>query len=360
VISLVGKLDKISKRYEELSHQLSDPTVINDSGLFKSYSKELKDIEPIVQKYIELKQVESSIEGIEEIVKSDDAELASLGQDELRKLNAKKEDIMGEIRLLLIPKDPIEEKNIIVEIRAGVGGEEAALFAKDLFRMYMNYAENKGWKTEVLDSHPTDIGGYKEMVFSITGKDAYKYLRYESGVHRVQRVPETEASGRIHTSTATVAVLPEAEDVDIEINPDDIRIDVFHSSGHGGQNVQKVATAVRILHNPTGIAATCQDERSQLQNKTKAMRILRARLYDLKKQELESARVNERRAQIGSGNRNERIRTYNFPQGRVTDHRSDLSLYNIQSIMEGNLDELINALIEENQKEIINELNDEK
>ncbi len=245
----------------------------------------------------------------------------------------------------------MEGRNIIMEIRAGVGGDEAALFAHDLFKMYFNYAEKKGWKVEIMDSHPTDIGGLKEIVFSISGKDVYKYLKYESGVHRVQRVPETEASGRIHTSTATVAVLPEAEEVDVKINPDDLRIDIYHSSGHGGQNVQKVATAIRIIHKPTGIMVTCQDERSQLQNKIKAMRILRARLYDLYQKQSEEKIVSQRRAQIGRGNRNERIRTYNFPQGRVTDHRINLSLYNLEEILEGNLDELINALIEAEQKE---------
>ncbi|MGB9694423.1 MAG: peptide chain release factor 1 [Caldisericaceae bacterium] len=355
---MIDKVQKILQRYEELSHSLSDPSVINDAELFKKYSREIKDLEPIVKKYKELTSIEEDIKSTEELSKSEEPEMASLAQAELTELTNKEEGILEEIRELLIPKDPLEEKNIIVEIRAGVGGEEAALFAKDLFRMYMGYAERKGWKTEVLDAHPTDIGGFKEIVFSITGKNVYKYLRYESGVHRVQRVPETEASGRVHTSTATVAVLPEAEDVDVEINPDDIRIDIFHSSGHGGQNVQKVATAVRILHKPTGMIVTCQDERSQLQNKTKAMRILRARLYDLKEQEVESARVNERRAQIGRGNRNERIRTYNFPQGRVTDHRVNYSIYNIQSVMEGNIDELINVLIEENQKEMLSEVNE--
>jgi len=254
----------------------------------------------------------------------------------------------------------MENKNIIMEIRAGVGGEEAALFARDLYRMYLGYAEKKGWKVELMDSHPTDIGGFKEIIFSISGKDVYKYLRYESGVHRVQRVPETEASGRIHTSTATVAVLVEAEEVDVKINPDDLRIDVYHSSGHGGQNVQKVATAIRIIHKPTGIMVTCQDERSQLQNKIKAMRILRARLYDLYRREKEQKIVNERRSQIGRGNRNERIRTYNFPQGRVTDHRINLSLYNLSEIMEGNLDELIEALIQADENERLAMLSKEK
>lgn len=358
MIVLIHKLDNVKKRYAELSSQLSDPKVIKEGAVFRKYSKELKDIEPIVEKYNDLKKLDEEIIDAEELAKSDDLEMADLGKNEKQALEERKNAVIEELKSLLIPKDQFEDKNIIIEIRAGVGGEEAALFAKDLFRMYTMYAENKGWKTEILDSHPTDIGGLKEIIFSITGKNVYKYLRYESGVHRVQRVPETESGGRIHTSTATVAVLPEAEDVDLEINPDDIRIDIFHASGHGGQNVQKVATAIRVLHRPTGMIVTCQDERSQLQNKTKALRILRARLYDLKQQELDKARVNERRSQIGRGNRNERIRTYNFPQGRVTDHRINLSLYNIQSIMEGDLSQLINTLIEEQQKESINELNE--
>lgn len=348
---MINRLEIIFRRYNELSQKLSDPELISNSESFKKYSKEFREIEPIVQKYNELKRIEQEIQEAQELLNSDDEELELLGKEEIEMLQGKKEEIISAIKILLIPKDPLENKNIIMEIRAGVGGEEAALFAKDLFKMYMSYAESKDWKTELLDSHPTDLGGLKEVIFSISGKDVYKYLKYESGVHRVQRVPETEASGRIHTSTATVAVLPEAEEIEFEINPDDLRVDVFHASGHGGQNVQKVATAIRIVHKPTGIIVTCQDERSQLQNKQKAMRILRARLFDMYERDKEREIVNVRRAQIGKGNRNERIRTYNFPQGRVTDHRINLSIYNIQSIMEGNIDELINALIEEDQKE---------
>ena len=353
---MINKLEGILKRYNDLSKKLSDPEVISNSENFKKYSREFREVKPVVERYNELKKIEQEILGAQELLNSEDEELKLLGKEEIEILQHKKDDIISEIKILLIPKDPFENKNIIMEIRAGVGGEEAALFVKDLFRMYMAYAENKGWKTELLDSHSTDLGGFKEIIFSISGKDVYKYLKYESGAHRVQRVPETEASGRIHTSTATVAVLPEAEDVGFEINPDDLRIDVFHASGHGGQNVQKVSTAIRIVHKPTGIMVTCQDERSQLQNKLKAMRILRARLYDIFEQDKEKEIANARRAQIGRGYRNERIRTYNFPQGRVTDHRINLSIYNIQSIMEGNLDELINALIEEEQKEKFEEL----
>jgi len=353
---LINKLEGILKRYNDLSKKLSDPEVISNSENFKKYSREFREVKPVVERYNELKKIEQEILGAQELLNSEDEELKLLGKEEIETLQHKKDDIISEIKILLIPKDPFENKNIIMEIRAGVGGEEAALFVKDLFRMYMAYAENKSWKTELLDLHSTDLGGFKEVIFSISGKDVYKYLKYESGAHRVQRVPETEASGRIHTSTATVAVLPEAEDIEFEINPDDLRIDVFHASGHGGQNVQKVSTAIRIVHKPTGIMVTCQDERSQLQNKLKAMRILRARLYDIFEQDKEKEIASARRAQIGRGYRNERIRTYNFPQGRVTDHRINLSIYNIQSIMEGNLDELINALIEEEQKEKFEEL----
>jgi len=348
---VIDKLESIEKRYEELSKALSQKEVISNTELYKKYSKEFKELGDIVELYRKLKTVNKELEEAEDLAKSDDPEMKELAKQELDDLSNEKEKILSDIKKLLLPKDPMEGRNIIMEIRAGVGGDEAALFAHDLFKMYFNYAEKKGWKVEIMDSHPTDIGGLKEIVFSISGKDVYKYLKYESGVHRVQRVPETEASGRIHTSTATVAVLPEAEEVDVKINPDDLRIDIYHSSGHGGQNVQKVATAIRIIHKPTGIMVTCQDERSQLQNKIKAMRILRARLYDLYQKQSEEKIVSQRRAQIGRGNRNERIRTYNFPQGRVTDHRINLSLYNLEEILEGNLDELINALIEAEQKE---------
>ena len=348
---VIDKLESIEKRYEELSKSLSQKEVISNTELYKKYSKEFKELGDIVELYRKLKTVNKEIKDAEDLAKSDDPEMKELAKQEIDDLTSEKEKILSDIKKLLLPKDPMEGRNIIMEIRAGVGGDEAALFAHDLFKMYFNYAEKKGWKVEIMDSHPTDIGGLKEIVFSISGKDVYKYLKYESGVHRVQRVPETEASGRIHTSTATVAVLPEAEEVDVKINPEDLRIDIYHSSGHGGQNVQKVATAIRIIHKPTGIMVTCQDERSQLQNKIKAMRILRARLYDLYQKQSEEKIVSQRRAQIGRGNRNERIRTYNFPQGRVTDHRINLSLYNLEEILEGNLDELINALIEAEQKE---------
>ena len=352
---MIDKLEKTKDRYDELSKLLSDPSIISNQDLFKKYSIEYKELEPLVNAYFSYKSIEKEIEEIKELSNSEDEEMKALTEDELEKLEKQKEEILNQIKLLLIPKDPYEGKNIIMEIRAGVGGDEAALFAKDLYRMYFGYADRKGWKVEILDSHETDLGGFKEIIFSISGRDVYKHLKYESGVHRVQRVPETEASGRIHTSTATVAVLPEAEDVDVEINPDDLRIDVFHSSGHGGQNVQKVATAIRIIHKPTGIMVTCQDERSQLQNKNKAMRILRARLLDMYQEQKEEEITSARREQIGRGNRNERIRTYNFPQGRVTDHRINMSFYNINEIMEGDLDEIINALMENERAKLLEE-----
>jgi len=352
---MIDKLEKTIERYNELSRLLSDSSVISNPELFKKYSIEYKELEPIVNLFMAYKKVESEIKDVQELLESEDEEIRELSEGELERLQNEKERILSDLKILLIPKDPYEGKNIIMEIRAGVGGEEAALFAKDLYKMYLGYADRKGFKVEILDSHETDLGGFKEIVFSVSGKDVYKHLKYESGVHRVQRVPETEASGRIHTSTATVAVLPEAEEVDVEINPDDLRIDVFHASGHGGQNVQKVATAIRIIHKPTGIMVTCQDERSQLQNKMKAMRILRARLLDLYEQQKEQEITSARRAQIGRGNRNERIRTYNFPQGRVTDHRINLSLYNLPEIMEGNLDELINALMENERAQLLEE-----
>jgi len=348
---VIDKLRNIEERYNALSKKLSTKEVTSNPELFKKCSIEFKKLDDIVALYKRLKNVDKELDEAKEIIKTEDKEMRTLAESEIKNLVLQRKQIISDIRSLLVTKDPMEGKNIIVEIRAGVGGGEAALFAHDLFKMYFAYAEIKGWKIEIMDSHSTDIGGLKEIVFSVSGKNVYKYMKYESGVHRVQRVPETESSGRIHTSTATVAVLPEVGDVDVQIDPDDLRIDVYHSSGHGGQNVQKVSTAIRIIHKPTGIMVTCQDERSQLQNKIKAMRILRARVFDLYQRKEEQKIVSQRRAQVGRGNRNERIRTYNIPQGRVTDHRINLSLYNLEGIMNGNLDELIKALIEEEQKE---------
>jgi len=355
---MLKALEKKKKRFEELQVLVADPKVISNNLEYQRLARELSGLKAVVDKYDEYMKVAGDIKDLIAVLaeKGHDTEYIRMVHDEKAQLEKKLAGIELELESLLFEDTEGGNRDIIMEIRAGVGGEEAALFAKDLFKMYVAYAESKGWKTELLDSHPTDIGGLKEIIFSISGGNVYKYLKYESGVHRVQRVPETEASGRIHTSTATVAVLPEAEDVEVDINPDDLRIDVFHASGHGGQNVQKVSTAIRLFHKPTGITVTCQDERSQLQNKTKAMRILRARLYDLYETQKEQEIVTQRRAQIGRGNRNERIRTYNFPQGRVTDHRINLSLYNLPVIMEGNLSELIEALIDEEQRELLEEL----
>jgi peptide chain release factor 1 len=348
-----NKLEKLVKRYDELTGLLSKPEVLSNQQLVKQYSVERKELQDLIEKFRTFLNLEKELNEASDLLTSDDPEMKKLAEKEIEILTEEKERILKEIKLSLIPKGPMDGKNIIMEIRAGVGGGEAALFAADLYKMYTIYAEKKGWKVEIMDSHPTDIGGFKSIIFSISGKNAYRYFKYESGVHRVQRVPETEASGRIHTSTVTVAVLPEAETVDLEesVNPEDLRIDVYHASGHGGQNVQKVATAIRILHKPTGIMVTCQDERSQLQNKIKAMRILYARLYDFYQSQKDQEMIEKRRSQIGRGNRNERIRTYNFPQGRVTDHRINFSLYNLPSVLEGEIDELLNKLIEEDERE---------
>lgn len=342
------KLEELEKKYEEIEKLLIDENTYKNSDFLNSLLKEKNLIEESVTLYRELKKIRKEIEDTEKLI--NEKELKELVKEELDKLYEKEKEITDKIILSLVQKDERDEKDVIMEIRAAAGGEEAALFASDLFRMYSYYAEKKKWKVEIIDSHPTDIGGYKEIIFSIKGKGAYGELKYESGVHRVQRVPVTEASGRIHTSTVTVAVLSEIEEVDIDINPDDLKIDVFRASGHGGQCVQKTESAVRITHIPTGFIVTCQDERSQLKNKEKALRVLRARLYDYYQREKQKEVGEERKKQIGWGERSEKIRTYNYPQNRVTDHRIGLSLYNLSEILEGNLDELINALKEEDKK----------
>lgn len=348
------KLEELEKKYEEIEKLLIDENTYKNSDFLNSLLKEKSLIEESVALYRELKKIKKEIEDTEKLI--NEKELKELVKEELEKLYEKEKEITDKIILSLVQKDERDEKDVIMEIRAAAGGEEAALFASDLFRMYSYYAEKKKWKVEIIDSHPTDIGGYKEIIFSIKGKGAYGELKYESGVHRVQRVPVTEASGRIHTSTVTVAVLSEIEEVDIDINPDDLKIDVFRASGHGGQCVQKTESAVRITHIPTGFIVTCQDERSQLKNKEKALRVLRARLYDYYQREKQKEVGEERKKQIGWGERSEKIRTYNFPQNRVTDHRIGLSLYNLSEILEGNLDELINALKEEDKKRKIENL----
>lgn len=342
---MIDKLESILKRSEEINEELTKPEVLNDQQKLIQLTKERSDLEEIVETYKEYKEVKKNIEGNKELIYSKvDPELVELAKEELDELEPLLEKLEEKLKLLLIPKDPDDSKNCIVEIRAGTGGEEAALFAADLFRMYTRYAENKGWKIDLIDMNDTGIGGVKEVIFMLQGTDAYGNMKYESGVHRVQRVPKTESSGRIHTSAASVVVLPEAEEVEIEINPNDLRIDIFRSGGAGGQNVNKVETAVRITHIPTGIVVQCQDERSQIQNRIKAMKVLRARLLDMKLTEQNKEIADQRKSMVRKGDRSDKIRTYNFPQNRVTDHRIGLTLYNLSEILDGNLDELIEAL----------------
>ena len=343
-------LDVFEKKYQELEKNLIDINVINNSDLYQKTAIEHAEIEPIVQKYRELKQVNENIEENKKLLEDKlDDDFKNLVKDEIKSDEEKKDSLEEELKVLLIPKDPNDRKNVIVEIRAGAGGDEAALFAGVLFRQYLRYAERNNWKIDIMNTNEIGIGGYKEVIFMIIGKGAYSRLKYESGVHRVQRVPETESSGRIHTSTATVAVLPEAEDVEIDIEPGDIRFDVFRSSGNGGQSVNTTDSAVRLTHIPTGIVISCQDEKSQLKNKEKAMKILKTKLYDLKMQEQNDKLSTAKRSQIGTGDRSERIRTYNYPQGRVTDHRIGLTLHKIDSIVDGDLDEIIDSLIANDQ-----------
>lgn len=337
------KLDSVEKRYEDLTKKISDPEIISKQDEWKNYMKEHAEIEPIVEKYREYKKVKQAIEDAKEMM--EDPEMKELAEVELLDNKEKLPKIEEELKILLIPKDPDDDKDVICEIRAGAGGEEAALFAGTLFRMYSMYAERKHWKLEIVNENETGIGGYKEISFMISGKGAYSRLKFESGVHRVQRVPETEANGRIHTSTATVAVLPVVEDVEIEINPSDIKMEVFRASGAGGQHVNKTSSAVRLIHEPTGIVVECQTERSQFQNREYAMKMLKTKLYDMEKQKQDSEVRNARKSQVGSGDRSEKIRTYNYPQGRITDHRIGMSIYQMDDFLNGNLDEMIDNLI---------------
>jgi peptide chain release factor 1 len=347
-----SRLDEIEKRYVDLEAELSNPEVLTDQEKLKNVAKAHANLEEIVTKYRQYKGIESDIEEAEEMQKAGpDEELAEFLDSELERLRADEARLEDELKILLLPKDPNDDKDVIVEIRGGTGGDEAALFAADLMRMYMRYAEQNGWQTEIMSSSPTDLGGFKEVIFSVQGRGAYSRLKYESGVHRVQRIPDTEASGRIHTSTATVAVLPEAEEVELEIKPDDLRVDVFRSTGHGGQSVNTTDSAVRITHIPTGMVVTCQDEKSQLKNREKALRVLRARLLDELESEQKAELDEARRVQVGSGERSERIRTYNYPQNRLTDHRINLTLYRLGEILEGNIDEVIDALMAVEQSE---------
>ena len=341
------KLEAVEKRFEELTQKISDPQVIANQNEWRELMKEHAELEPIVEKYREYKKVQKQFDDAKEMLEDSNTDkgLKDLAEMEMLEAKEKLPEIEEEIKILLIPKDKDDDKNVICEIRAGAGGEEAALFAGTLFRMYSMYAEKKHWKLEILNENETWLGGYKEISFMITGKGAYSRLKFESGVHRVQRVPDTEASGRIHTSTATVAVLPVVEDVEIEINPSDIKMEVFRSSGAGGQHINKTSSAVRLIHEPTGIVVECQTERSQFQNKDNAMRMLKTKLYDMEKQKQDSEVRNARKSQVGSGDRSEKIRTYNYPQGRITDHRIGLSIYQMEDFLNGNLDEMIDNLI---------------
>ncbi|MFQ5585222.1 MAG: peptide chain release factor 1 [Thermodesulfobacteriota bacterium] len=350
---MLQRLKNIEVRFVELGNLLSDPKVIEDRATFQRYAREHSSLKEIVDACNELRRVERDIEGNEELLRGGDTEIKELAEEELSTLREKRVSLEKELRLLLLPKDPNDEKNILLEIRAGAGGDEAALFAAELFRMYTRYAELHNWRLEILNINQTGLNGLKEVIALIEGSGAYSKLKYESGVHRVQRVPETEAGGRIHTSTATVAVLPEAEDVEIEINTDDLRIDTFRAGGHGGQSVNKLETAVRITHLPTGIAVSCQDEKSQHKNKQKALKILRARLLDIKQQEQQLKIADDRKSQVGTGDRSEKIRTYNFPQNRVTDHRIGLTLHKLEMIMEGDLQEIIDHLTNHFQAEAL-------
>ena len=349
---MFDKLDFILEKYEELSKKVSDPDVIADQPVWQKHIKEMGEMEPIVKKYREYKSAKEGIDDAKEILDlEDDAELKEMAKLELSELEEGIAEIEDELKVLLLPKDPNDEKNVILEVRAGTGGDEAALFGQDLLRMYLRYAERNRWKAEVLEINDTGIGGIKEAVVLIKGKGAYSRLKYESGTHRVQRVPETESSGRIHTSAATVAVLPEVDDVDVEVNPNDVRVDVYRASGNGGQCVNTTDSAVRLTHEPTGLVVTCQDEKSQIKNKEKAFKVLRARLYDLTMQKQNEEISAERKSQVGSGDRSERIRTYNFPQGRVTDHRIGLTLYKLENILDGEIDEIIDAMTTHEQAE---------
>ena len=354
---MLEKLASLEEKYKGLSEKIVDPKIIENINEWQKLVKEHAEIEPVVEKYQQYMDVDKQLEENKEMLKEKlEEDMKELVKEDIEKLESQKKELEEELKTLLIPKDPNAHKNVIVEIRAGAGGDEAGLFAGDLFRMYCRYAERKRWKIEIMNSNQQGIGGFKEIIFSIKGKGAYSRLKFESGVHRVQRVPETEANGRIHTSTATVAVHPEAEDIDVEINPIDIRVDVFRSSGNGGQSVNTTDSAVRITHIPTGMVVSCQDEKSQLKNRDRAMKILKARLYDkcLREQNEEIAQT--RKSQVGSGDRSERIRTYNFPQGRVTDHRINMTIYQLESFLDGDIDEMIDALITSDQAEKLNNL----
>ncbi len=349
---MFDKLDFTVQKYEDLAQKVSDPAVIADQNEWRKYMKEMSDLEPIVKEYKKYKEAKESRDEAKEILETeDDEELREMAKEELKELDAGLEELEENLKVLLLPKDPNDDKNVILEIRAGTGGDEAALFGSDLLRMYLRYAERRRWKTELIEVNDTEIGGVKEAVLLIKGKGAYSRLKYESGTHRVQRVPETESSGRIHTSAATVAVMPEVDDVEVHLDPNDVRVDVFRASGNGGQCVNTTDSAVRLTHIPTGLVVSCQDEKSQIKNKDKAFKVLKSRLYDLMLKEQNDKISAERKSQIGSGDRSERIRTYNFPQSRITDHRVNLTLYKLDVFLDGDIDEVIDALITQDRAE---------
>jgi len=350
------KLEQIDKRYQELEQQIATPEVASDPQQLQKLAQERASIEDVVTRYRKYKKASKELEDVKSMhITGLDDEMTALVKQEIENLESQLDHLLGELKLALLPRDANDKRDIIMEIRAGAGGDEAGLFAADLFRMYSRYAQTKGWGVDIITANESGIGGFKEIIFEIKGKGAFSRLKYERGVHRVQRVPVTESSGRIHTSTATVAVLPEAEEVEVSIDPDDLRIDIFHSSGAGGQNVNKVATAVRITHLPTGMVVACQDERSQLRNKTKAMSVLRARLLDIERRKQEEEITKQRRSQVGTGDRAEKIRTYNFPQDRITDHRIGLTLHNLNQVLEGDFDGLIDALATNDQAKQLQE-----
>ena len=346
---MFDKLDFITEKYEELARKVSDPEIINNQPVWQKHIKEMGEMEPIVKKYTEYKKAKTELADAKELLEMGDDEMRELAKMEIGELEEKIETAEEELKVLLLPKDPNDEKNVILEIRAGTGGDEAALFGADLLRMYTRYAERNRWKTELMDMNETGIGGVKEAVMLIKGKGAYSRLKFESGAHRVQRVPETESSGRVHTSAATVAVLPEVDDVEIDLDPNDVRVDVYRASGNGGQCVNTTDSAVRLTHEPTGLVVTCQDEKSQIKNKEKAFKVLKSRLYDLEMQKQQDEIAGQRKSQVGSGDRSERIRTYNFPQGRVSDHRIGLTLYKLESFLDGDIDEIVDGLITDDQ-----------